>query len=158
FDPSDKYTDEEVQGFARRFREEHPATVHLWNALERAAKLAVQNPDARFELSNGVAFEMEGKNLYMVLPSLRRICYPEARIGPGKYEDTTQVYFKDNARGGWTDVSAWRGSFTENLVQAFCRDLLAAAMQRLEAAGYLIVLHVHDEAIAEIPEGFGSEE
>src|SRR5262249_29712438 len=33
FDPTDKYTDEEVQGFARRFREEHPATVRLWNAL-----------------------------------------------------------------------------------------------------------------------------
>src|SRR5262249_37670999 len=53
---------------------------------------------------------------------------------------------------------AWRGSFTENLVQAFCRDLLAAAMLRLEAGGYKTVLHVHDEVIAEIPEGFGSEE
>jgi DNA polymerase bacteriophage-type len=159
FDPSDKYADEEVLGFARRFREEHPATVRLWNALEKAAKLAVLHPDARFELSNKVAFEMEGKHLFMELPSGRRICYPEARIGPGKYEDTTQVHFKDNARGGWTDVSAWRGSFTENLVQAFCRDLLAAAMLRLESVGtYKPILHVHDEIICEIPEGSGSEE
>jgi hypothetical protein len=43
-------------------------------------------------------------------------------------------------------------------VQAISRDLLTAALQRIEATGYPIVLHVHDDVVAEVPESFGSPE
>ena len=40
--------------------------------------------------------------------------------------------------------------------RAFARDPLASSMMNVTAAGYRIVFHVHDEIIAEMPEGQGS--
>ena len=98
------------------------------------------------------------RHTVLTLPSGRRLAYPEARIGPGKYDGTTQIVFKDNARGGWSDNRAWYGTFhRERRAGGISRDLLAAAMQRLEAAGYSVVLHVHDEVVCEVADDFGSE-
>jgi len=44
----------------------------------------------------------------------------------------------------------------ENIVQGTARDWLAEAMLRVDAAGYKIVMHVHDEIITEVPKGQGS--
>lgn len=45
-----------------------------------------------------------------------------------------------------------------NCVQATARDIMAHANIELERAGYPIVLRVHDELVAEVPQGFGSVE
>lgn len=57
--------------------------------------------------------------------------------------------------------TVWNGEralIVSNCIQAICRDILADAMLRVEAAGYDIVAHVHDEIICEVPIGVSSVE
>jgi DNA polymerase len=52
----------------------------------------------------------------------------------------------------WQQLETYGGKLVENCVQAIARDCLAEAIDRLEAAGYHVVFHVHDEVVIEVPE------
>ena len=65
-------------------------------------------------------------------------------------------FYGQDEQHKWRLQDGYGGRWVENAVSGFCRDLLANAMLNLEAAGYPIVLSVHDEVVAEVPEGFGS--
>src|SRR5262249_24509085 len=134
FNAYDTRPDGEILLNINEWRRAHPAIVRLWKQFESAALRAVRTKQPT-NIANRFASSLEDGTLRMTRPSGRRLSYPQARIGPGKFEDTLQVYFKDNARGGWADCRGWSGTFVENAVQALSRDLLAAAMQRAEAAG-----------------------
>lgn len=54
--------------------------------------------------------------------------------------------------GAWTRIKTYGGKLAENITQAVSRDLLAAAMLRINDQGYNIVMHVHDEVVIEAPE------
>ena len=58
----------------------------------------------------------------------------------------------------WERTQTWGGKLVENIVQAFARDCLAQAMLDLDACGYAICFHVHDEVIAEVPESWPVED
>lgn len=70
----------------------------------------------------------------------------------------TQVQFEGkNARtGAWGKQRLYGGLQTNNVVQGTARELLRFAMMNVEAAGYPLILHIHDELVAEVDSAFGS--
>ena len=158
FEP-EKFTDAEVEQFKREWRATHPAIVKFWYEVDRAAWTAVRER-GRVVRCGPVAFKSNGAFLQLKLPSGRKISYPQPRIVGDEREQ--HVVFTDNAAGQFLDCrhghGAYGGLWTENVVSGIARDLLAEAMLRIEAAGYPIILHVHDEIVAEMPVGCGSRE
>jgi DNA polymerase len=158
--PDDASTEAEIRQRQQAWRNAHPETVRFWRALERAAIKAVQTPGTTVPCKR-VAFRRDRDFLFMKLPSGREIAYPFPRLKTNSRGDCV-VLFMDNDKGQWVECrqgqGAYGGTWIENAVQAIARDLFAAAMPRLEAAGYHITLHVHDEICVEVPEDFGSAE
>jgi hypothetical protein len=166
FDTSGTRSDAEVLEFRDKWRAAHPMTKAFWKKVQYRVPRAVRSDrpiaigHGDFQHSNStIELTMEASTLFITLPSGRRLAYPRARVGPDRFGRGDAVYYHDNAFGKWVEkTDAWHGTFVENITQAVARDLLAAAMLRIEAAGYPIVLHVHDEVVCEVLEGFGGEE
>lgn len=137
------------------WREANPKIKSLWYDLEGAARSAVNNPGVVYSIPNKkVMFKMEGRWLYMRLPSGRRIAYYQPKIDP----DTNQVTYMgiDTYTRRWMRVTTYGGKLAENAVQAIARDLLVNSMFALEARGYDIIGTIHDEIVMEVLESFGT--
>jgi hypothetical protein len=76
--------------------------------------------------------------------------------GPPVEREKISLTYMGVVKGQWVRESTFGGKLVENNDQGIARDLMATAMLRVEAAGYPVVLSVHDELVSEIPEGFGS--
>lgn len=127
----------------------------IWRALDAAARRVVSGESDGEAVGAGfqVHFEMgtDGE-LRLELPAGRPIVYPAARI-----EDVVPTWGGDakpavvyTRRSG--TVPMYGGKWTENVIQAVAWDLMAAAIVATEAAGWPVVMHVHDELVCEVPE------
>lgn len=143
-------TEEEMQDIVKQWRQASPTIPKFWRDTERAAKNALENPGRAFTLPCGVKYMRDADALRCKLPSGRILSYWGARL-----DNDGNICFmgQNQTTRKWERMDTWGGKLVENIVQAYARDCLAVALLRLDDAGYRITFHVHDEIIAEAPEG-----
>jgi DNA polymerase len=157
FEP-DRFSDQEVETFKTEWRVAHPNIKKFWYAIDLATWQAVREREKVIRCGR-LLLKCTGMFLFIKLPSGRKLAYPYPRIEIVDLEHEV-IVFKDASSGQWRDCrggnGAYGGLWTENIVSGISRDLLAAALLRLERRGYRVVLHVHDEVVCELPKDFGS--
>ncbi len=152
--------DDAILEAVRTWRKESPAIVDLWYKVQDFAILAIQNPHHEYE-HRGLKFRCIEGVFQIQLLSGRRLNYHDPKLIPdttpwGKETFKITYMGRDSYTHQWTRLDTYGGKLVENITQATARDILANALLNLDDAGYFPVLHVHDEAVAEIQEGFGS--
>ena len=163
---------DDMQNIVNLWRASSPRIVQLWRNIENAAKQAINKlqPSSVVIDSNArINFMYSPKTRYLTiqLPSGRKLFYPNAetlvrtvKTASGDSFDVENIGYmgQDQTTGKWVKLTTYGGKLTENVIQAIARDLLANAIFQVYKLGYNIVLHVHDEIAAEIPEDGNSEE
>ncbi len=146
--------EDELQGLINDWRNANPHIVKLWTEVGNAAMKAIK--EKTIVTLGKLVFMYERGILFIRLPSGRRLSYIKPRIGTNRFGGDSITYMGVGASKKWERLETFGGKLVENIVQAIARDLLASAMINVANAGYNIVFHVHDEIIAEVPDGQGS--
>lgn len=146
--------EEELLDIRDRWRRSNPAIVQFWYTVEAAAKEAI-NTGRRIELWDGrlvFAREMDSTNeldfLTIQLPNGRKLYYAKPHMSTNRFGRPSLGYWgMDQTTKKWSKLETYGGKLAENVTQAVARDCLAEAIERLEAAGYPVVFHIHDEVV-----------
>lgn len=164
----------------KAYREKYGKVKSFWYALERAAIQAVKAPGSVSKIGR-LQWLYRGGYLLCRLPSGRCIAYAEPQAVPTTYtfekkeivivdgKEVTKIVkekrTKDQLRfmavsknNNWSPERTYGGKLAENVTQAVAADVMIESMFRAEGAGYNMIFSVHDELVAETPEGFGSVE
>ncbi len=137
-------TEGELQPLVNAWREANPNITRFWWDVDAAVKKAVKERTSVD--SHGFRIQWQSGILFIGLPSGRQLSYVKPRIGENQFGSESVIYEGMNL-GKWTRVESYGPKFTENIVQAVSRDILAYAMKTLRHC--FIVGSVHDELIIE---------
>lgn len=138
----------ELKPIVEKWREASPKIVQLWHQIEDAYFACIRDHQPH-RINNYLSVLWDHGILFIVLPSGRRMGYARPWMDRDPY-GRPKMSYEDIVGGKVGRIETYYGKLTENVVQATARDCLAQAMLKLDAAGYEIVFHVHDEVIIEI--------
>lgn len=144
--------EEELQAVVDAWRAANPKIPKLWRTCELAAKTVI-NEHRIVRLPHGIEFSYINSNLFIKLPSGRKLCYWDTRLKQDPRDGREHIVYMgvNQETKQWGETETYGGKLVENIVQATARDCLAVAMTRVSAKGYKIVMHVHDEMIVDAP-------
>lgn len=148
-------TEDELPDIVARWREANRRIRDLWYAIENAAVRVISEGG-----SVGVGCVLLSREydqntgadcMTILLPSGRKLYYINPKLGVNQWNKPSIVYMGVNDKNKWGEIETYGGKLVENIVQAIARDCLACAIERLEAAGMPVVIHIHDEVVIDIP-------
>ena len=151
-----KMPEDEMQPLVDAWRAANPHIVGLWNAMDRAMRKVIREHSS--VRVGKIRLYWKDEKMLIRLPSGRELCYLSPRTVTNRFGSDGIGYMAPAANGQLMVQETFGGKACENVTQATARDILAHAMLNLEAHGYKIVFHVHDECVMEMPEGTGSVE
>ena len=154
--------DEEIGEIVAAWRDRSPAITKLWKDVEGAAQATITDGASRFVLlsdNKALYFKLEMNDgltfLTIALPSGRKLYYAEPHMGTNRFGRPSVCYWGVNQTSRkWQPLETYGGKLVENITQAVARDCLAEAVERLEAADYPVVFHVHDEVVVEVEQQY----
>ena len=143
-------TEEELPEIVTRWRDANSRIKSLWYEMDAAAIEVIGNGGSAtvrgLKLSREYDIAQGISKFVIQLPSGRCLYYINPSLGTNQFGGSSIIYNGvDQTTKRWKQIETYGGKLTENCVQAIARDALAGAVDRLEAAGFPIVFHVHDE-------------
>lgn len=155
-DTKKELKEEELPEIVRRWRSANKRIVDLWYSIENAAIEVMRTGYPVGIKGILIARECDCYNnqdfLTITLPSNRKLFYASPfLVKNDRGRDSLNYYGLNQNTKKWEVVPTYGGKLVENIVQAIARDCLAESLVRLNAAGYQIVMHVHDEAVLDVP-------
>ena len=149
-------SEDDLPPLVAAWRRANPHITQFWWDVDKAAVEAVTKRTGT--RAGRIGFEYRSGILFVMLPSGRKLAYVKPRMAVNKFGRAGLTYEGILENKKWGRIETYGPKLVENIVQGTARDLLAEAMLRVERKGYPIVMHCHDEIIAEVPEGMGSVE
>ena len=154
-------TEEELPNIVELWRQASPKIKELWYTVEKAAVYTVTTGNP-MTLEHGITLRLEVDPFYgyrymtIELPSGRKLFYPDPHIKLNNF-DKEAVHFKTQLNNAWVTESTYGGKLVENITQAVARDCLALTLTRLYGNGLPAIMHIHDEAVIEVPKDEAAE-